>query len=146
MTPGFSSPPDPAAFNALVWEITRQIPAGKVCTYGQIAAMLPPPEGMTLKDYEAFGARWVGGAMAACPADVPWQRVINSQGKISLRKGGGGSHQRELLEDEGIVFDPRQRVDLARYRWSGPSAEWRKAHGLLPPDPDSKPTQAKLPL
>jgi methylated-DNA-protein-cysteine methyltransferase-like protein len=59
--------------------------------------------------------------MAACPQDVPWQRVINSQGKVSLRSGGGGAHQRELLEAEGVIFDERDRVDLKIYAWSGQS-------------------------
>jgi methylated-DNA-protein-cysteine methyltransferase-like protein len=58
--------------------------------------------------------------MAACPADVPWQRVINAQGKISVRKGGGSLEQRALLEAEGVEFDDRERVDLARYGWPGP--------------------------
>ncbi len=140
----FTSPPDPSAFNATVWEITRQIPAGEVCTYGQIAGMIPPPAGMNQRDYDAFGARWVGGAMAACPPDVPWQRVINSQGKISLRKGGGQEVQRGLLEEEGVVFDDRGRVDLKKYRWEGPSEEWLKAHGLnLPPN---NPSQMQMKL
>jgi methylated-DNA-protein-cysteine methyltransferase related protein len=120
MSAQFVSPPDPAAFNAAVWEIVRQIPPGKVATYGQIAALVPPPQGISLQDYRAFGARWVGGAMAACPESIPWQRVINSQGKISLRKGSGPEIQQQLLEDEGVEFDDRQRVDLARYGWSGP--------------------------
>ena len=120
MTPGFTSPPDPHAFQHHVWEIVRQIPVGKVATYGQIAALVPVPTGLSLKDYQAFGARWVGGAMAACPPDVPWQRVINAQGKISLRKGNSESKQRELLEAEGVVFDARQRVDLKRFGWEGP--------------------------
>ena len=57
--------------------------------------------------------------MAACPDDVPWQRVINSKGEISLRRGGGYTRQRELLEAEGIEFDERSRIDLKRYRWAG---------------------------
>lgn len=120
MPPQFVSPPNPAAFNSQVWEIVRQIPPGKVATYGQIAGLIPPPGGMATRDYLAFGPRWVGGAMAACPSDVPWQRVINAQGKISLRKGAGPSHQRQLLEAEGVQFDERERVDLKRYGWSGP--------------------------
>jgi methylated-DNA-protein-cysteine methyltransferase-like protein len=144
MEPRYSSAPDPVAFKALVWEIARQITPGKVCTYGQIAAMIPPPEGMNPHNYEAFAARWVGGAMAGCPSDVPWQRVINSQGKLSLRKGGGFEHQRKLLEEEGIQFDERERIDLKKYRWEGPSVEWLKAHGLtLPPD---KPSQMEMKL
>ena len=124
MTQNFTSPPDPAAYNARVWEIVRQIPAGSMATYGQIARLvagsLPLPEGMTIQDFASFGARWVGGAMAACPEGVPWQRVINSQGKISLRRGGGHLAQRALLEAEGVEFDDRERVDLTRYGWAGP--------------------------
>jgi methylated-DNA-protein-cysteine methyltransferase-like protein len=117
--PHFSSPPDPMLFNHQVWEIVRRIPKGKVTTYGRIAEMIPPPGGMNVKDYLAFGARWVGGAMAACPEDVPWQRVINAQGKISLRRGEGPHLQRALLEDEGIVFEENGRINLSRYAWDG---------------------------
>jgi methylated-DNA-protein-cysteine methyltransferase related protein len=118
MSPNFSSPPDPKAFYAQVWEVARRIPHGRVATYGQIARLIPTPAGMNLRDYEAFGPRWVGGAMAACPDDVPWQRVINSQGKISLRQGA--EKQRQLLEGEGIQFDDRERVDLKFYGWVPP--------------------------
>lgn len=131
MTPQFTSPPGRMAFNSTVWEIVRQIPSGRVCSYGQIAAMIPPPPGMSGRDYAAWGARWVGGAMAGCPSDVPWQRVLNAQGKVSLRAGSGGEEQRKLLEAEGVTFDERERVDLSRYGWEGPSAEWCKEHGLL---------------
>ncbi len=130
----FVSPPNLRSFNALVWEIARQIPAGRVATYGQIAGLIPPPGGMDPKSYLAFGARWVGGAMAACPDDVPWQRVINAQGKISQRPGA--EKQRELLEQEGVEFDERERIDLKQYRWEGPDAGWMKANGLaLPSEP-----------
>jgi methylated-DNA-protein-cysteine methyltransferase-like protein len=65
----------------------------------------------------------VGGAMAACPANVPWQRVINAQGKVSLRQGEGGEDQLVLLADEGVEFDDKERVDLAIYLWDGLSQE-----------------------
>jgi len=120
MAPGFTSPPNPAEFRLRVWEMTKQIPPGKVATYGQIAAWVGAPGGVSEQDYRAFGARWVGGAMAACPDGVPWQRVINAQGKISLR-GGSEINQRQLLEEEGVVFDSRERVDLKRFGWSGPA-------------------------
>ncbi|OGO66542.1 MAG: hypothetical protein A2030_01365 [Chloroflexi bacterium RBG_19FT_COMBO_50_10] len=113
------SPPKREEFNHKVWALVRQIPPGKVCTYGQIAAILAPPPGMDPKSYLAFGARWVGGAMAACPQDVPWQRVINAQGKVSLRPGGSGAEQRQLLEAEGVFFDDHDRVDLNIYAWTG---------------------------
>lgn len=115
--PSFASPPNPQAYNEQVWSIVRQIPAGKVAAYGQIAKMIPPPNGVELETYAAFAPRWVGGAMAACPDDVPWQRVINSQGKISER--AGAEKQRQLLEEEGIVFDTKDRIDLKKYGWSG---------------------------
>jgi methylated-DNA-protein-cysteine methyltransferase related protein len=114
----YTSPPDRAAYNARVWDIVRQIPAGKVATYGQIAAMVPLQGEKASGSYAHWGARWVGGAMAACPADVPWHRVINSQGKISLRSVTGQSEQRCLLESEGVVFDSRDRVDLKKYGWN----------------------------
>jgi methylated-DNA-protein-cysteine methyltransferase-like protein len=65
--------------------------------------------------YQAFGARWAGGAMAHCPDDVPWWRVVNAQGRISAREGA--ERQRELLEAELVVFDGRGRIDLRRFGW-----------------------------
>ena len=118
MTPRFTSPPDPKAFNHKVWEIVRKIPPGVVATYGQIASMIPTPLGVSPQDYRAFGPRWVGSAMASCPDNVPWQRVINAQGKISTRRSGGETVQRQLLEAEGVEFDERQRVNLSRFGWS----------------------------
>lgn len=127
----FSSPLNPQAFNETVWQIARMVPPGKVTTYGQIASMIPPPGTLTLKDYEAFGARWVGGAMAHCPQDVPWHRVINSQGKISPRPGA--EEQVALLRAEGVFFNDKGKIDFDKYGWSGPDAEWCKSHGLFTP-------------
>ncbi len=101
-------------FKNQVWEIVRQVPPGKVTTYGQIAKMIPPPGGMPQRSYDAFGPRWVGGAMAACPDDVPWQRVINSQGKISLRPGV--EDQRRLLEEEDVEFNAKWQGGLRALR------------------------------
>jgi methylated-DNA-protein-cysteine methyltransferase-like protein len=111
----FTSPPDPILFNHQVWDLVCQIPPGKVAAYGQIARLLPPPDGVEAKAYLALGPRWVGAAMAKCPDDVPWQRVINSKGEISLRPGA--EEQRRLLEEEGVEFDARGRVDLVRFGW-----------------------------
>ena len=115
--PSFSSPPNPQAYYEQVWSIVRQIPYGKGAAYGQIAKMIPPPNGVEIESYAAFAPRWVGGAMANCPDDVPWQRVINSQGKVSER--AGAERQRLLLEEEGVVFDAKDRIDLKKYGWSG---------------------------
>jgi len=132
MTP-YASPLNPKIFQAQVWDIARQIPEGRVSTYGQIASMIPPPGTLTLKDYEAFGARWVGGAMAACPPDVPWQRVINAQGKISPRPGA--ELQVELLRAEGVFFNEKGKIDFEKYGWNGPDPEWCKTRGLQTPKP-----------
>jgi methylated-DNA-protein-cysteine methyltransferase-like protein len=117
----FTSPPNQSAYYERVWELVRGIPAGKVATYGQIAKMLPPPQGVGFEAYNAFGPRWVGGAMANCPEDVPWQRVINVRGEISKRPGAG--RQKELLLEEGVVFNEKGRVDLKEYGWGGERQE-----------------------
>jgi len=116
----YTSLPNQEAFYEQVWDLVRQVPFGRVVTYGQVAQMLPIPSGVELQDYKAFGPRWVGGAMAACPDDVPWQRVINSQGKISERPSA--KRQRQLLEKEGIVF-VNDKVDLKLHMWRGPGQE-----------------------
>lgn len=116
----FTSPPNRQEFNEKVWQLARKIPRGKVATYGQIAMMLGAPEGTDSDAYRAFGPRWVGGAMAGCPDDVPWQRVINAQGKISERPGA--TKQRQLLREEGVLFN-NDRIDLKQYGWKGLAEE-----------------------
>jgi methylated-DNA-protein-cysteine methyltransferase related protein len=116
----YSSPPNQQAYYEQVWQLVRQIPRGKVASYGQIALMILPPMGVDFDSYKAFSPRWVGGAMAACPDDVPWQRVINSQGKISERPGA--ERQRELLEEEEVIF-VKDNVDMKKYGWRGTGEE-----------------------
>jgi methylated-DNA-protein-cysteine methyltransferase-like protein len=125
----FTSPPDPIIFNHQVWDLVRRIQPGKVATYGQIARQIPTPEGLEEKAYQSFSPRWVGGAMAACPADVPWQRVINSSGEISARPGA--EQQRRLLEEEGVKFDDRGRVDLEIFGWKEPGEAAKPAQEKL---------------
>ena len=119
MRSGFPSTPDQNVFRNHVWEIVRQIPPGRVATYGQIAALIPPLAGLSPQSYRAFGPRWGGAAMAACPENVPWHRVINAQGKISIR-GDSENLQRQLLEAEGVIFNERERIDLRIFGWAGP--------------------------
>jgi methylated-DNA-protein-cysteine methyltransferase-like protein len=95
-----------------VYELVRRIPPGKVATYGQVARILGKPR----------GARTVGWALHSIPegSDVPWQRVINARGIITLdAHGPGGAIQRALLEAEGIMFDEQGRIDLEVYGWAG---------------------------
>ncbi|HSE96169.1 MAG TPA: methylated-DNA--[protein]-cysteine S-methyltransferase [Methylomirabilota bacterium] len=97
----------PRPFASSVHGLVRRVPRGRVVTYGQVAALLRVPG----------AARAVGQAMRACPAGVPWHRVVNARGAIS-RRGNAGSmlSQRLLLEGEGVAF-VRGAVVLARHRW-----------------------------
>lgn len=92
-----------------IYQVIRKIPRGRVATYGQV----PKLTGM------AGHARQVGYALHVLPAksNVPWYRVINAKGQISLRSTGESIEQRALLEKEGIVFDSDNRVSLKRYGW-----------------------------
>jgi len=94
-----------------IYAAVRRIPRGRVATYGQVAALA----GL------AGHARQVGYALHALPtgSTVPWQRVINAKGEISLRSvPGAGLTQQMLLEREGVRFDARGRIALQRYRWT----------------------------
>ena len=133
-------------FSETVWLIVKQIPEGVVSSYGQIATMIPPSPEVTPDEYKRLSPRWVGTAMRNIPAgqDIPWQRVINSQGKISL-PGATGAKQRSLLEAEGVEFDEKGKVDLAKFGWQGPDDAWLEEYNLLPPDTfESKPKQNRL--
>lgn len=130
--------PDPEAYNPLVWEIVRQIPSGQVATYGQIAAMIPAPDMVDEADYAKLGPRWVGDAMNAVSIvdepSVPWHRVINAKGGISLPEGSRSALlQRQRLEAEGVVFNAKNVVDFNVVGWNGPDAAWIAERGLLTP-------------
>jgi methylated-DNA-protein-cysteine methyltransferase-like protein len=93
-----------------VWRVVRRIPRGRVATYGQIAALAGLPG----------RARQVGYALAALSdaSDVPWQRVVNARGEVSVRRDfDGAPRQRLRLAEEGVVFDAAGRIDLRRFRW-----------------------------
>src|SRR5437773_11835935 len=93
-----------------IYKIVQRIPRGRVATYGQIAE---------LAGLEGH-ARQVGYALHALPerSDVPWHRVINARGEISLRRGGDAHEmQRLMLQRERGEFDRRGRVDLGRFLW-----------------------------
>ncbi len=91
-----------------VYELVRRVPPGRVVTYGQVAEMLGDPR----------QARTVGWAIAGCPEDVPWHRVLNSRGEVSRRAGdASGERQRAMLRDEGVEFNAYRRADLKRFGW-----------------------------
>ena len=95
---------------ARIHALVRRIPRGRVATYGQLAALA------------GLGghARQVGYALHALGpgSNVPWQRVVNARGEVSPRRMPGcDALQRVLLEREGVVFNARGRIDLARQGW-----------------------------
>ncbi len=105
-----STTPIPGLYER-IYALVTLVPPGRVATYGDIATILG-----------GCDARTVGyalNALHAGRADVPWQRIVNSQGGIST----SGPEQRNLLEAEGIVFDARGRIPLNRFRWKGPGQE-----------------------
>lgn len=121
-----------ADFRVHVYEIIRVIPSGRVMSYGSIASLIPKPAGMDYQSYRRVRARWVGYAMADCPDDLPWHRVVNAKGGISQRFGHGPRLQRTLLEEEGVLFDAEGLIDLGHLQWI-PEEEWLLSRGLLPP-------------
>ena len=94
-----------------VYEVVRQVPAGRVVSYGQVAALVGEPR----------KARFVGFAMHASPGmagGVPCHRVVFKDG--SLAPGfafGGPDVQREMLEAEGVLFRPNGKVDMRKCAW-----------------------------
>jgi methylated-DNA-protein-cysteine methyltransferase related protein len=118
-----------------IYQVVRQIPLGRVATYGQVATVVGSP----------VTARQVGEALAALrdgtPGQaVPWQRVINAQGKVSTTR-----HQQQWLEQEGVVFDAKGGTDLRRFGWKGPDPAWAETHGFYPlPDIDAEAQQLDL--
>lgn len=91
----------------LIFDTVRCVPRGRVATYGQIAR----EAGLGRR------ARLVGYALHRCPRDIPWHRVINARGRISLPNGSTGAMtQRRRLIEEGVVF-LGPRIDLDRYGW-----------------------------
>ncbi len=96
-----------------IYSVVLKIPRGKVATYGQIAALAGLPR----------AARQVGYALRVIPENVtlPWHRVVNAQGRISLRlsqwESGCDELQRILLEEEGVIFDTHNKIDLGLFQW-----------------------------
>ena len=102
-------------FQRAVYRLVEEIPRGRVATYGQLAAILGWPR----------AARAVGYAMRHCPSGLPWQRVVNASGGISLRANVGSMMtQRLLLEQDGVPVR-RGRIRLDPHRWTGPRGSRR---------------------
>ena len=97
--------------HARIYAVVARIPRGRVLTYGQVARLANLPG----------QARLVGYALAALDehSRIPWHRVVNARGRISLRSDDNpaGILQRLRLEREKVVFDPEGRIRLERFRW-----------------------------
>lgn len=106
-----SSSPESASRWHRVYAVVRRIPPGRVATYGQVAELAGLPG----------HARQVGYALHALTdgTTVPWHRVVNARGQISLRRSVGGDdvEQRLRLEREGIALDAAGQLSLERFRW-----------------------------
>ena len=97
-------------FTATVKTLIKEIPEGKVCTYGMLAALAGEPR----------AARQVARILHACSRkdDLPWHRVVNRQGRISLGLHQGHDLQKQLLLAEGIAFDQHEAIPLDRFLWT----------------------------
>ena len=96
-------------FSAAVWALARRVPPGRATTYGVLA------EGQLFGQPErrrAMAARAVGQAMARCPGDVPWWRVVHADG--SMKGTAGADEQRARLAEEGVPLTADGRVDWSR--------------------------------
>ena len=95
-----------------IYAVVRRIPRGRVATYGQVAALAGFPRQPRLAGYALHALREEQA--------VPWHRVLDAQGRLSLMRSGSGAGltQRLRLEQEGVRFTPAGRVDLDVYRWT----------------------------
>lgn len=90
--------------------VMREIPRGTVTSYGRVAALAGNPR----------AARRVVWVLRQPGRQLPWHRVLRSDGSIGLPRGGGFELQQALLEDEGVEVSPTGRIDLDRYLWKSP--------------------------
>jgi len=97
------------SYTERIKELIKQIPAGKVATYGQIALYAGNPRA-------SRQVAWILHSSSR-KDNLPWHRVINSKGRISLPKEGGYDLQKKLLEKEGVVFKENDCIDLDKYIW-----------------------------
>jgi methylated-DNA-protein-cysteine methyltransferase-like protein len=118
--------PSETPFTREVKKAIRAIPRGRVATYGQIAALAG-------RERAARGVSWILHSSSEA-AGLPWHRVINGRGAISLRRGRGFEEQKRRLAAEGVVVGPGGRIDLKRYQWepqAGAAGRSRAARKFL---------------
>lgn len=104
-----TKPAEPETFHDRAVRLIQRIPKGKVATYGQIATLAGEPRGAR-QVVRILNSSWK-------KEKLPWHRVINRNGQISLPPGGGYELQRSLLEKETVVFGLNDTIDLDRFLW-----------------------------
>lgn len=119
------------SFIQRIKDILKKIPRGNVATYGQIAALAGNPRATRL-------VVWILNSSSQKDR-LPWHRVINSKGQISLKPNYGYEIQKELLQKEGVNFDKNDTIDFDRYLWS-PSYNICRPKLAKPGAKDSRPT------
>lgn len=115
----------PISTREKIREIIRQIPVGKVATYGQVAELAA----------NGCGTRQVVSALRSSSSsdNLPWHRVVNSKGGISLPRGDGYESQKQLLEKERVKFSANDYIDLSRYLWQPPAKDENTIMGKFRP-------------
>lgn len=97
------------SFSQRVKKVIKNIPPGKVATYGQVAFMA---------GYFGYAKQVAYVLHSSSTKDkLPWHRVINARGRISLQPGRGFEKQKLLLQEEGVEFDEKNRIDMDRFQW-----------------------------
>jgi methylated-DNA-protein-cysteine methyltransferase related protein len=98
-----------STFSLHAIKFMKKIPAGKVSTYGQIATFAGNNRGAR-QVVRLLNSSWR-------KQNLPWHRIVNSKGTISLRKGDGYEMQKSLLEAEGVEFNTNDKIDFSRFLW-----------------------------
>lgn len=101
---------EPNSFSKEIIKFIRQIPKGRIATYGQIAKLAGKPQG-------SRGVAWILNSSSEA-YDLPWQRVVNSKGQISFPIGTAEfNRQKRLLVKEGVEFTDKNQIDLKKFQW-----------------------------
>jgi methylated-DNA-protein-cysteine methyltransferase related protein len=100
----------PPVSSSTIVDVILRVPRGKVAAYGQVARLAGHPGGARL-------VVWALGSHRKHP-ELPWHRIVNARGAISLPRGKGYELQKEMLMAEGVIFDPGDRIDMSRFQWA----------------------------
>lgn len=114
--PGMEKP----NFYLQVYRVVQRIPPGRVTSYGRIALMLSRPNAARAVGYALSALSAPDSGEPYTSASVPWQRVVNNKGRISIHsRDHAAAEQARLLQAEGVAVDEHGRIDLTMYLWQG---------------------------